>query len=411
MVFVDKLRRSTSLAAAALLLVASAVPLLATRTASAYELLGEREIRMESSAVDADGLNYRVEFDLTGTQSIEAIVVSFCEDSPIIGEEDCLVPTGFEVASTAFTGDDGTEGDVDVSGFTPSTSRVASGGDTGDNTFTITGSAASATGTVVFTLEDVTNPSDLGTFYARIMVYDDDTRAAAYSNPNDPENPDQAGGIALSTAEVITIEAKVQERLTFCLFTDALDPDLETGNINTCDGVTTEDVLLGDDNGVLDSTMPSINKDAKFNITTNASAGAIVRMSGSTLTSGSFQIDSIGDTPTEYEDGTEQFGLCVYTDPLGLNTAGLVPTGDYSGGAADECELTDPGQAPDNDNGALFTFHSDALDPEVTYGSAIAEKAAGEFSTGRLVFLGGVSDTTEPGIYTTTLNFVATGRY
>ena len=405
MVFVDKLRRSTSIAAAALLLVATAVPLLSVQTASAYQLLGQREIRMQSAVVDQAGLDYRVDFELSDATDVGGIVVTFCEGTPIIGDPDCVVPTGFNIASNTFS-DDG--GDVDVTGFTAAVSDVSTGG-VGDNTFTLTNTTASSGvsgNNVTFVIEDVTNPSAVNeSFYARIMVYETDAEATAYTTDNDPEltqTPAQAGGIALSTAEVITIEAKVQERITFCVF--ATDGTLAHDDTD-CSSLT-DPVILGDDNGVLSSVNPSISKDAKFNITTNASAGATIRMRGDTLTTGGFSIDAIGNTAAAHSANTEQFGLCVYSDGGAAEPAGLNPMVPYDSGA---CAGTTQGQGPTNDNSALFAFHDDVISS--TYGSSLAQKDAGDWSTGVLVFLGGVSNVTEPGIYDTTLDFVATGRY
>ena len=407
MVFVDKLRRSTSIAAAALLLVASAVPLLASQTASAYQLLGDREIRMESSVQALPGLDYRVDFEIADAMNIGGIVVTFCEESPIIGDENCSVPDGFVIASADFS-DDG--GDFDVTGWSAAVSNVVStGGGTADNTFTLTNATPAAAGagdSIEFVIENVTNPNTTNeSFFARIMVYDDEGNAADYTTTGEPEStqsPAQAGGIALSTAEVITIEAKVQERITFCVF--ATDDTLDH-NEDDCSNLL-DPVVLGDDNGVLDSTNPSISKDAKFNITTNASAGATIRMKGDTLTTGGFEIDAIGNAATGHQANEEQFGLCVYSDSGAPEPGGLTATAPYDSGA---CAGTTQGQGSTNDNSALFAFHDDVS--ASTYGSAIAQKTAGDWSTGVLVFLGAVSNTTEPGIYDTELSFVATGRY
>lgn len=404
MVFVDKLRRSTSLAAAALLIVASAVPLLSVQSASAYTLLGEREIRMGTSQVnvlDEDG--YQVNFILTDdVTNLEGVVVTFCEESPIIGDDDCSVPTDFSLGAASISGAD--EGDVDLSSFTADFENVvSSGGGSNDNTLILhdsTGVAASDGDQVTFTIEDVNNPSTLGTFYARIMVYDDDTRALAYDTDGDPgetQSPDLAGGIALSTADVITIEAKVQERLEFCIHTNT-SPSHDNGDCSA----PVEPVVLGDDNGVLSSADPSISDEARFGITTNASEGATVRMKGDTLDSGSFTIDPIGGSAATSNEGTEQFGLCVYEQ----GAAGLTATAPYNSGA---CSGVTAGQGGGFDNGASFAF--DTTQTTSAYGHNIATKDAGEWSTGALVFLGNVSNVTQPGIYTTTLDFIATGRY
>jgi hypothetical protein len=169
----------------------------------------------------------------------------------------------------------------------------------------------------------------------------------------------------------------------------------------------TDPVVLGDANGVLDSISPSISKEAKYNITTNASAGATIRMKGGTLATGPYTITETGGTAVASSPGNEQFGMCTYR--LGTSAAGLTPTAPYNDG---NCAGTIQGQGAGNDNTALFAFDTNGTTGTTsTYGQQIAFKSAGDWSTGILVFLGNVSNVTEPGIYTTTLDFIATGRY
>lgn len=400
MVFVEKLRRPTALVVAVLFLVASAVPLLANRSASAYTLLGEREIRMSTSEASATGATYRADFDITTAGNLGGIVITFCEDSPIIGDTSCDMPTGLSLSATFANANAGT---LDLSGWTAAVSNQSSTG-TGDNTFTLTNTTpvtAAGTDSVSFEMTGVSNPDATGTFYARIMTYESAANATGYTlaNPEAGGPIVDAGGIALSTADQITIEAKVQERITFCVYTSAT-------NYDDCVVNADDPVILGDTNGVLSSSAPSIAKDAKYNITTNAGNGATIRMKGSTLESGSFSIDAIGATAVASDvNNVEQFGLCTYRD-TGGGATGLTAVAPYNDGG---CEGTTDGQGLGNDNSALFAF--DTTEFASTYGQSIATKDAGNFSTGVLVFLANINDVTEPGIYTTTLDFIATGRY
>ncbi len=384
---------------AILFTLALIAPILINAQASAYTLLGDREIRMSTSEGGATGASYLVDFEVPDTDDIGGIVVAFCVESPIIGDEDCAIPAGFDLTGASVT--DADAGLVDVSSFSAAFSDVSSGG-TGQNTLTFSDATpvnpGSAGQNVRFTIAGVDNPTDTnGTFYARIMVYETETTANSYNLTT--VNPNQAGGIALTTAQLITIEARVQERITFCVYTSAV-------NYSSCATVNADDpVALGDTNGVLDSLDPSIAKSAKFNITTNASTGATIRMAGNTLETGAFSIDAIGDTAVASDPGTEQFGLCMYTDADSLDPATLNPLAPYNDA---DCVNTTDGQGPTNAAGATFAFHTDT---GVLYGSPIALKNAGAFSTGILAFIGNISDTTEPGIYTTTLDFIATGRY
>ncbi|CAN5705440.1 hypothetical protein BH23PAT2_BH23PAT2_01030 [soil metagenome] len=412
MVFIEKLKRPTALAVAGLMLLSSAVPILVSRSASAYTLLGDREIRLSSSESGATNTTYRVEFEAATAGNVGGIVVTFCENTPIIGDTSCTFPAGFDATGVAVANQS-----ANISTLTTVTT-LDQADTVGTNTVVLSNATAvtlAAAEVVSYEITGVTNPTAVGTYYARIMTYEVNTHATGYTLANNEAGGPivDAGGIALSTAELITIEAKVQERITFCVYTGAT-----TGYNGTDCSAVIDPVVLGDANGVLDSINPSISKDAKYNITTNASTGATIRMKGDTLASGSFTIDAIGNvTPgdgvaTASVTNSEQFGFCNYRD-TGGGVAGLTPTAPYDHA---NCVTTIQGQGAGNDASALFAFFLDAGGAgstaiNGTYGSSIASKTAGDWSTGVLVFLGNIDNTTEPGIYTSTLDFIATGRY
>jgi hypothetical protein len=277
--------------------------------------------------------------------------------------------------------------------------------------FTLAGAQQASTGeTAIFDLVDVTNQDVQGTFYARIYTYEDPAHALGYTLEDPWAEGDvvDAGGVALSTAETIDITFQIPERLTFCVFTNELSGP---GDFSTCDGTTATPVSLGDDLGFLSPDEPSISKDAKYNIATNAPHGAMVRIRGSTLNSGSLSIDAIGDqspgdgVATSSSPGTEQFGLCTYQHTDSVDD-GILPLAPYN---HTNCEGTTDGQGAGNDNGALFAFHEAEIDS--IYGHPIAQKDHGDWSTGIIVFLANITAFTEPGVYTTTFDVVATGQY
>ena len=202
--------------------------------------------------------------------------------------------------------------------------------------------------------------------------------------------------------------AKVQERLTFCVYTDG-NNDTTLGDANTtdCSGVGTA-VTLGDSNGVLTDAGAYVNTHAMFNVSTNASNGATIRAKGSTLTSGSNSIDAIGAEAVS-ASGTEQFGLCVFQS----DGTGMVIDTVYDGlTGTDDCAdaVHTSGGAPGG-TGTDVSFAFISADIGSTYGDIIATKPAGLQSTGRMAFLGNIAVTTEPGIYTSVLTFIATGNY
>jgi hypothetical protein len=260
-----------------------------------------------------------------------------------------------------------------------------------------TGASLTAGVTYTFTINNVTNPSTNGTFYARVLTFPNDATsnyAGGYTATNVSTNvPTDAGGIALSLASQITITAKVQERINFCVYTGA----------NCGAGGTA--VTLGNTNGVLDPTGPYVDKNTKYDISTNASNGVAIRIKGDTLKSGSNSIAAIGGTATTSSSGSEQFGFCSYQS----TGSGLTPASPYSNGSCSGTSQTAGTGSTGGDNGASFAF--DVTNTNTTYGQIFANKTAGSTSTGVIAFIGNVSNTTPAGIYTTTLTFIATGTY
>lgn len=56
-------------------------------------------------------------------------------------------------------------------------------------------------------------------------------------------------------------------------------------------------------------------------------------------------------------------------------------------------------------------FGLDATSTEAATGDSLGAKAAGSESTATLAFMSNIAVTTEPGIYTTTMQLIATGTY
>jgi hypothetical protein len=215
----------------------------------------------------------------------------------------------------------------------------------------------------------------------------------------------------------ITITSKVQERLVFCVYTAAYVA-------NDCATATGTTVTLGDTNGVLDPAGPYVSTgvnagSAKLAISTNATGSAVVRLKGSTLNRNADAacgsavncITEFSGTPNTSTLGTEEFGLCLYES----QGSGLVEDTVYDGGAGAECAGTTNTAgtgAPGGVGTAEFGLDTNATDgTRSTYGDLLATKPAGSFSTALMSFAGNIANTTEAGIYTTTLTFIATGTY
>lgn len=395
-----KLRRFAygSLALAAL--GAAAVPAL-QGSVSALQV-SDRYIKMSSSAngslAAGQGVSYEVGFEVETTGNIQGVVVDFCSNTPIIGDS-CTAPTGFTVGTPTVATSGGAN--VGLSG-----SWTAASNNSG-RTLSITngtGGSVSANTDVIFTLSTATNPTNVNTtFYARILTFattGDVTTWLGTANGSSTAGVVDSGGVALSTAAQITVTAKVQETLTFCVYTDAT----LCANGGTAVG-------LGDTNGVLSTSGPFVDKTTKYDIATNASSGAVVRFKAGLPTSGGNTLATISTTGAASSAGTTQFGLCSYVASGANLTIDTVYDG-AAGAPAAECSGTTQSAGtgtPGGHNSALFAFDTTAAG--TTFGDDLATATAGPTSTGRIAYIGNVSATQPAGIYVSTFNFIATGTY
>lgn len=340
----------------------------------AYGQVANRSIQLSNTQSNATNVAYRVSFTtVTNNQNMGSIVVKFCSNSPIIGET-CSVPAGMNTNAATLSLNNMS---ANLAGATIDTVNSTS------NMVVITRGTASAfaNAPVTFTLGNgttngITNPA-LGnvTFYARILTYTSTTGAG-----NETTDPLDAGGIAMSLANQLTVTAKVQESLFFCVFTGALCTNGGTA------------VALGDTNGVLASSTTVYTSTAKFEVSSNAVSGVSVKMRGDTLKSGTFTISPFGNvcTADSTNSSVEQFGLRMET--LG---AGQSSTAPYN------C-LTGNHGFDDNATTGIPSL----------FGQEIARTAgASDKSTSTIEFAAKSANTTEAGIYTTTLTLIATATY
>jgi hypothetical protein len=381
-----KRQRLTRLVVASLLIFASVVPILMQSQLVEAAQVTSRFVELSSSAASATDVTYSVSFKAGSNHTVRGIVVQFCGNSPLVNTA-CTAPVGFNInkATLALANQSG------ISGFAVDTTNSTA------NTLIITNAGGSAltggTTVVAFDMgstggaDGVTNPTPTNqTFYARIVTYTTTAGAQGYvdSAVDTGGVHSDDGGVALSTANTITITAKVQETLTFCVYT----------GINCAAGGTA--VALGDANGVLANTaLVYTDASSKFDLATNASTGAVVRMKGDTLktSGGTFSIDPYGTTCAADSTATniEQFGVRI-----SVSGAPLEPTVQY--GCASGNHVLDV---------------TGANNVTTTYGQAIADTTnqALDVATGTMEFAAKSALTTEAGIYTTTMIFIATATY
>lgn len=367
-----------------------------------------RSIALSNSSTGATGVEYTITFNLATASSspnLRGIVVDICagNTSPIVGVA-CTAPTSFTWGTPTVTS--ATIGASNIATWTAGT--LNSG-----RTLTLTdatGLATTAGSTVTIVISSVTNPSDIdtvnpgsqvGTYYGRIITFNDNTQVASYDATNGTATAGYVdyGGIALSTTNSITVSAKVQEQLTFCVYT--------TGT-NCSDGTGTA-IDIPDADTPLSSTAVS-TATANFGVASNALGGVIVKMRGfnpanpsvalASLSSGSFTIDPHGSSPgngvctaDSTSTSVEQFGLRITPGGSGVTAASP-----YDCGASE--------------HGWDSTGNVGGDNVTSTYGDTVATTSgpqAEEQNT--LDFAAKSALTTEAGLYTIGLNFIATGTY
>ncbi len=394
------LTRTTAIVSAVALVGAVLVPVLYSSIVQAG-LPSNRKITMETSAAAATDVTYTLQFttDQGGAASnIGGLVVDFCDASPIIGDSSCTAPSGFDINKATLAL--GTQ--VGVTGWAVDTANSAA------SKLVLTRTASSIASAVAVTIplgtvaasDGFTNPT-LGnhTFYARLLTFSTGAAAQGYTTAT-PGTYVDAGGVALSTANQIQITSKVQERLTFCVYTGG------SCTADTSGAATTSAIALGNNNGVLDPTGPFVDRSAKFDVSTNALSGATIVLKGDTLKSGAFDVAAIGGSAAASSASTEQFGMCLFQS----TGSGLtLPTATYNNANCNTTTQTAGTGATGGVGTAQFGFNT--ANTTSANGDTIATKPAGSSSTATMAFVGNIAYTTEAGIYQTTLTYIATGQY
>ncbi|HET6863644.1 MAG TPA: hypothetical protein VFH37_00355 [Candidatus Saccharimonadales bacterium] len=389
-----------------------------SHSVSANGQVTSRKITMSNSAVGATSVVYHVSFIPTVTSTLGGIVVDFCANDPVVGDTSCTYPTGFSLGSSASVtniagiGTGGTWG-------TASSLQCSAAASNLQVLFLTNATAQAPTGgatPITFDINGITNSSTNGVFYARIVTFNTNTNATSQytcsgggftTRPASFANQIDYGGVALSTTQNVLITSKVFETLSFCVFQTSCG--------------TQAQLTLGDPNTGLSATNAYVNNNAKYTLATNAQTGLSVQMFGLTLcraasltlancpatpTASANTITAIGSTEATKTTGTEQFGMCVnaitgttaqspYDDNgTGNNCSTGIATGTYAGTSKFGFDDT-----------AATGTNSSTGDTVLTSAGAV-NSASSQFA-----FLGDITATTEAGLYTTTLNLVATGTF
>jgi hypothetical protein len=420
-----KLSSASNKAQKALLVLQSAVlatvgmaPLMLTSSVSAAPQLPNRELRI-TTARPGQTFDTTFEFDTTAVSSdVERIEIEFC-DSPL---GSCtIVNTPTIPASSTVSQLNWASG---TSFGTYTRSAGTSGGS--NNMITVSRTSATSEGSgnnlqIGFT--GLTNNATANrSYYPRIRLYDAPTAGTLQWE----------GVVAQSTSQTLTVNARVQEVLAFCVGATAVD-DATTSVGAACSNVTGTDVDLGvvDSGAISYSPVSTVNGGDNENgvamIRTNAVNGAVIdyksvqdtssgalkvvgaTCSGVSLTDQCF--NSVGTTQAALAAGTENFGMTIagincgsttsYTCTFSAGTYNLVRDTAYDGAGTNTYTTgTGNGFAWD-DTGTVDRIASSA-------GSAV--KVVDDEAM-ILKFAATSSITTPTGQYTVQADFIATPTF
>jgi hypothetical protein len=403
---VRMLRRIAYAMAALALFAGVAYPALRPAVANAAAQLAARSITLSDSGVSAgtitsgvgSGLAVTYKVGFTTSVTAQSLVIDFCENDPIISDtcDNTTTVLGMNASTAALTG---VTGNITSPGWAVTASQYQV------KLAKSTGSAASI-GSQVFNLTGITNPTHLGTFYARIYTFSDNTwggTTTPYSSATALGDYKDYGGIALSTNQIITITARVQETLAFCV--SGASPSLWITKNDCSDAIaaTAPSLILGHGapTAILDTSATDTGT-VYSQISTNATTGIVISMRnsngcGGLSANGGATCDipaTGGATPSAIASGTAAFGVyCTngVPDTFGIGTV-----------TAD----------PNYNDGTATHYGMDTANVSGTFGDKIASSTAPVYRMDNsYTFAATASLTTPAGIYTANLDLVATGTF
>jgi len=410
------LERGQSIGAAATLLIAALVPVLSTQTAAAAGTLTTRSLMVSSTSpgdqntngagVDVSNLpgdpnngskvDHTYKFTVESGTAIRGITISYCSTpfGYVDIANDCTVPTGFD--SSAWNG-----GSVTV---------TSSGGDSKpftvavDNTTKVV-TLTNATGLTVAANDVVTATFDATTnnyFVNPFVAYTNATYFAhisTFASDSSFTTSLDEGTVTNNITKSISILTRVQETLNFSV-EGAATPSTHASSTypgtGPCTPLTADgSIRIGDTNDALAADTSYYGR-SFFRLATNSAKGAKVYYAGSTLKSGTNDINPMGPTKVTSAVGSEQFGLAFdATDTqdhqFGGPGVGLAANAQYADGGIGDF---------------AFDPTSNTTPTEIASSTGVVK-----CDTGSVKYVANIADDTPAGIYTTKINYIASPSY
>ncbi|MFZ1248761.1 MAG: hypothetical protein WAQ24_00365 [Candidatus Saccharimonadales bacterium] len=314
-----------------------------------------REFRAANNTTDAT-TEYELSFSGQSAGSVRSFRLQLCVNDPFPGQP-CTAPNGLSFTAATLASQSG------MSGFSLGTTTNA-------NELIVTRSSPAPTtlNRVSFVLQNVHNPSNPGTVYARLE---------SFTGPNATGMRHDAAGLAVAYLSAgLNVKSYVPPFLLFCIANTIQNNDCATAQGNYIDF------------GEFSPTRTAVGQ-TQMLVATNADYGYSIRVLGTTMTSGINALPALASSDVSRR-GVSQFGLNLRANSVpavGKNVEGAgvgAVSGDYN--RADYFRFV-PGEtlvsSPDPDNFRLFTIS----------------------------YVANVSKDQAPGIYVSTLTYVALASF
>lgn len=288
------------------------------------------------------------------TLMVGSISFEFCSNTPVPNTP-CTVPVGFDASGASLVAQGG---DIGFSMHPNSTS----------NRLVISRPPLNPTAVPsAYQFGNVTNPSNPGSYYVRLQTY-----TSTDGTGIDIEN----GGVVFVMNAGISVNAEVPPYLRFCAAV----------TITSFDCSTATSFFI--DFGEL-STNATSQATSQFLVATNAPSGYSVFISGTTLTSGINIIPALG-APAGSVTGTSQFGINLKANtspPIGSEVVG-------PGASVASAGYSTPNQ--------YMFVNGDAL---------VSTPVAHSNRKFTISYITNISSAQQPGVYATTLTYIALANF
>lgn len=313
----------------------------------------ERSLYMKSTLPSVT-TSYTISFQYMSPTAISSVDMLFCLDP--IPYHPCDAPDGLDVSDALLSAQTGETG-------------FSIGSATANRIVLTRASTPISSPESSYTFDRIVNPSDSSQAFS--------VRIKSHVTPDATGTKVDFGSVRGQVSEGIVIETQVPPMLIFCLAEEVAYSCVDTNeNYYSNMGELQDDATL--------------TAQSQMAVGTNASGGFAITAVGAPLSSGTNVIESLS-TPTESRQGTNQFGINLVenTDP----TVGNDPEGEWANA------VPSPGYSEPN----KYKFISGdviAYSPQVS----LMKK----FTVSYIV---NSSSNLRAGVYSTTISYIASGRF